>query len=172
MQHHQLIRNQFTYSGACFIINFTSVSTCACFTQFVHKGGQKQHHFISYWSRCPFITGSLTWGIWDTVLRKCTQITGCHLMRVSLEDRLYCIFLSVIRLQQINAQYIFFLILFIYFKCISYRQSIVGFALNMLYYISIVHTYIYIYVHIILLDDVLFLLNNTKLKPFCGVKIS
>ena len=37
-------------SGACFIINFTSLSLVLCLAQFslnnVQKGGLKQHHFI------------------------------------------------------------------------------------------------------------------------------
>ena len=45
---------------------------------------------VSLHDRCPFITSSLTWGGWDSVLRKCPLIIGRPLIVVSLEDRFYC----------------------------------------------------------------------------------
>ena len=49
-------------------------------------------------SKCPYmtgvhphITGSLTWEIYENVLRKCPLITGCPLIGVSLKDSIYCI---------------------------------------------------------------------------------
>ena len=45
---------------------------------------------VSLHDGCPFMTGSLTWGRWDMVLRKCPLSTGCPLVAVSLEDRFYC----------------------------------------------------------------------------------
>ena len=46
---------------------------------------------VSLQDRCPFVTGSLTWGRYDTVLRKCPLITERPLIAVSLEDGFYCI---------------------------------------------------------------------------------
>ena len=61
----------------------------------------KRHLYIqekvSLHDRCPFATGSLTWGRYDTVLRKCPLITGCPLVAVSLEDRFYCIQTSPVK---------------------------------------------------------------------------
>ena len=55
----------------------------------VLKGHLYIREKVSLHDRCPFITGSLTWGRLDTS-RKCPLITGCPLIAVSL-DRFYCI---------------------------------------------------------------------------------
>ena len=61
----------------------------------VFKGHLNIREKVSLHDRCPFVTDSLTWERWDTVLRKCPLITGCPLIAVSLEDRFYCIKLHV-----------------------------------------------------------------------------
>ena len=64
----------------------------------VFKGHLYIQEKVSLHDRCRFVTGSLTWGRWDTVLRKCPLITGCPLVAVSLEVRLYCIGVTIDKL--------------------------------------------------------------------------
>ena len=60
----------------------------------VFKGHLNIPEKVSLHDGCPFVTGSLTWGRYDTVLRKCPLITGCPLIAVSLEDGFYFVLTS------------------------------------------------------------------------------
>ena len=57
----------------------------------VFKGHLYISEKVSPHDKCPFVTGSLTWGRYDIVLRKRPLITGCPFFGVSLEDGFYCI---------------------------------------------------------------------------------
>ena len=53
-----------SHSGACFIINFTLMVSRVCLAQFSlnngHKGGLKQHHFVSFGVAQP-VTAFSSW---------------------------------------------------------------------------------------------------------------
>ena len=55
-----------------------------CTVKPVFKGHLNIPEKVSLHDRCPCVTGSLKWGRWDMVLRKCPLITGCPLVAVSL----------------------------------------------------------------------------------------
>ena len=94
----------------CRLTKSLHITEFNCTVKPVFKGHLYIREKVSLHHRCPFITGSLTWGRYDTVLRKCPLITGCPLVTVSLEDRFYCISIETffMRIWPMNTLWVFY----------------------------------------------------------------
>ena len=84
----QPIKNIEWYLAIC--VQSILSEAISCTVKPVFKGHLNIPEKVALHGRCPFVTGSLAWGRYNTVMRKCPLITGCPLVAVSIEDRFYC----------------------------------------------------------------------------------